>query len=93
MEKAAFGIPVGTVSEVLESPHGLHILQVESRTERSTKPLEEVRETLRRQLEESKYKVELQAFLDKARADAEWCVKPRYKELLSIPAPASCQSQ
>lgn len=92
LEAVAFSIPIGTVSQVLESPHGWHIIKVESRGERTIKPLEETRDPLRRLLEERKYRTELQAFLEKARADAEWCVKPRYQDLLSIPAPASCQS-
>lgn len=87
----ALTLPVGEVSEVLESPHGLHIIRVESRSERTIKPLEEVREGLRRQLEERRYREELKGFLEKARAEAEWCVKPRYKNLLSVPSPESCE--
>lgn len=87
----ALTLPLGQVSEVLESPYGLHIIKVETRTEQTIKPLDDVRDGVRRFLEDRRYRDELKGFLDKARAEAEWCVKPRYKQLLSVPAPDTCE--
>lgn len=87
---AVFSVPLAEVSEIVESPHGLHLFRVEARNDVRVRPLEEVRDSLRRALEERKYREELRGFIDKARDEAEWCVKTRYRSLLSIPLPPSC---
>jgi len=87
LEQLAFTLPVGGVSEVLEMPYGFHILKVESRTEDRFTPLDEVRETLRTALENKKFAEQREEYLKKARANAEWCVKPSYRNRLMIPSP------
>ncbi len=82
LDELAFGLPVGEVSEIVETPHGLHIIKVDSRTEDGLAPLEEVRERLRAFLEERKTMEELARFMEKARSEAEWCVKPKYADRL-----------
>jgi parvulin-like peptidyl-prolyl isomerase len=82
LETLAFSLPVGEVSEVVETANGLHIIKVDSRTDDGIAPLEEVREKLRGYLEELKTVDELELFMKKARSEAEWCVKPKYADKL-----------
>jgi parvulin-like peptidyl-prolyl isomerase len=89
--KPAFEIPLGTVSPLMETPYGFHIVKVETRSQERVKPLDEVRDEIRNYLQSRKYGSDLEAFLTKLRGEAEWCVKPKYQELLSIPAPPPCE--
>jgi parvulin-like peptidyl-prolyl isomerase len=82
LDTLAFSLPVGELSEILETPHGLHIIKVDARTDDGLAPLEEVRENLRGYLTELKTVDELAVYMDKARGEAEWCVKPKYADRL-----------
>lgn len=87
----AFTLPAGEVSDVMETPYGFHIVRVESRIEDRAKTLDEIREDLRKLLENTKYAADVREFLERARKDSEWCVKPKHQNLLSTPAPATCE--
>jgi parvulin-like peptidyl-prolyl isomerase len=91
LAEVAFSLPVGSVSELMETPYGFHIVKVVSRTDDHTTPLEEVADRIRNYLRDQKFKTQLEAFLEKARAESEWCVKPKHQHLLSIPAPPPCE--
>lgn len=91
LESVAFSIEPGTPSEVLDAPYGFHVLYVESRDDEHTLPLDEVRERIREFLMDRKFQGELAIFVDKARDEAEWCVKSKYQHLLDVPAPEECQ--
>jgi peptidyl-prolyl cis-trans isomerase SurA len=82
LETLAFSLPIGEVSEIVETPHGLHVVKVDSRTDDGLAPLDEVRENLRFFLERLKTADELEQFMEKARSEAEWCVKPSYVDRL-----------
>ena len=65
LERLAFSLPVGEVSEIIEAPYGFHICVVESRTESRVPPLDEIGENLRRWLEDRKYLDQRNAFMAK----------------------------
>jgi len=87
LEELAFSISIGEVSEPLETAYGFHILKVVSRSEDSSRSSEDVREEIRAKLENDKYFAELQTFMERARSEAEWCVKPRFRDRLTIESP------
>lgn len=82
LEAAAFSIPVGSVSPVIEMSHGFHLLKVDARTDAASRPLEQVREQVRDQIADRRYAKDLQAFLDKSWNEATIWVNPKYAERL-----------
>jgi parvulin-like peptidyl-prolyl isomerase len=86
LETVVLSAPIGEPT-TLEASYGFHVVRVESRLGERLKPVDEVRERLRRFLEERRYRDELKIYMTKARANAEWCVKPKYKDQLSIESP------
>lgn len=85
IEAAAFTTPVGGVSEVIEMPHGFHLVKVEARSEARRKPFEEMKESLRRAIEDERYAVALKAYLDKSRAESDVVVSEAYRSRLKRP--------
>lgn len=92
LSEVAFSIPVGEVSEILETPYGFHLLEVESRTEDTLRSLEEVHERLRDYLERLATADRMEEFMTRMRDDSEWCVKPKYQHLVPISAPSECET-
>jgi peptidyl-prolyl cis-trans isomerase SurA len=84
LEDPAFTMPIGVISDVLVTDHGLHIIKVESRTEDRMTPFEEVKDELRDRLEEEKYSKALEEFLNKAREEASIWISPKYAAKYSI---------
>ncbi len=52
-EEAAFSVPVGSISDIVETPYGYHILQIVER-KKETRPFEQVKDELQAQLLRSK---------------------------------------
>jgi hypothetical protein len=63
LEKAAFALAAGDVSEPVRSGDGYRILKVEARTEASVVPFEEVKESIRRSLYEKRMSKELASYI------------------------------
>ena len=80
LEAVAFEIPVGDVSEIIETERAVHILMVETRQQDGHRPLDEVREELRRTIEEMRYDEALADFLARARDEADIWVSPNYHD-------------
>jgi parvulin-like peptidyl-prolyl isomerase len=92
LAETAFRLPIGTVSEMMETPYGFHLVRVESRVDSHVPPLREVRDRVRQFLEESKRRERLASFMKEARSRSEWCVKPKHAHLLSGEVSPPCDS-
>ena len=68
-EEAAFSVPVGQISDIVETKYGYHILLVVDR-KKETRPLEEVRPELERQMKQAKEGDAYRAFLAKLKQEA-----------------------
>jgi peptidyl-prolyl cis-trans isomerase C len=53
-EEAAFSLPVGSVSDPIETQFGYHLIKVEDRQDARTIPLDEVRDKIQTALENQK---------------------------------------
>jgi parvulin-like peptidyl-prolyl isomerase len=90
LREPASTLEPGKVSGIIDAPYGFHIIKMESRSEEHVRPLDEVRGEVRRTIEDRKYTTERNAYMERTRSESEWCVKPKYQALLSVPAPAAC---
>jgi foldase protein PrsA len=68
-EEAAFSVPVGQISDIVETQYGYHIIQVVDRKKES-RPLEEVRPELEAQIKQAKKGEAYQALMTKLKKDA-----------------------
>ena len=68
-EEAAFSVPIGQISDIVETQYGYHIIQVVDRKKES-RPLEEVRPELEAQIKQAKKGETYQALMTKLKKDA-----------------------
>jgi parvulin-like peptidyl-prolyl isomerase len=68
-EDAAFSVPIGQISDIVETTYGYHILQIISR-EKETRPFDEVKGEIEKRIAGRKRKVILDTFLTKIRDKA-----------------------
>jgi len=78
LEERAFSLPLGTVSEPVETSYGFNILTVISRVDAGAAPLADVQDKIERILREKKYAEDLDRYLGKLWADNQVVVNPRY---------------
>jgi peptidyl-prolyl cis-trans isomerase C len=70
-EKAAFALAPGEVSDMVETPFGVHILRLEERRPARLLPLDEVREQLRDHVRRERMDAAVKKEIDRLRAAAE----------------------
>lgn len=68
-EDAAFSVPVGQISGIVETTYGYHILQVVDR-KKETRPLEEVKPEIEAQLKQGRQQAAFTAFMTKLKDKA-----------------------
>ncbi len=68
IDAALFSLPVGSMSPIIESDRGFHIVRVIERKDAGQTPFEEVQKDIRKKLEEESYKKQVKEFLTKVRA-------------------------
>lgn len=74
-EDAAFSVPIGEISDIVETQYGYHILKVIDR-KKETRPLEEVNSELEEQIRQFKLAINFQEYMGKLRQEAEITIIP-----------------
>jgi peptidyl-prolyl cis-trans isomerase SurA len=83
LEEAAFTIPVGSVSPVIEAEYGFHILKVDARTEATVKPFDDVKDDVEKKIRDQRFEAEYKKYMAKAWSEATIWVSPKYQDRLS----------
>jgi foldase protein PrsA len=65
-EDAAFSVPVGEISDIVETEYGYHVLKVENR-KKETRPLDEVRDELTEQVKGAKINQKFLVYMNELR--------------------------
>jgi len=68
-EEAAFNVPVGEISEIVETRYGYHIIKVEER-QKEDRPLDQVHDDLRENIRKTKTEQKFLSFMDELRSQA-----------------------
>jgi len=83
LEKAAFSVPVGEVSPVIEADYGFHILKVDARTEEGVKSFDDVKAEVETKIQSERFSVAYKSYVQKAWSEATIWVSPKYQDRLS----------
>ncbi|MFQ5639922.1 MAG: peptidylprolyl isomerase [bacterium] len=70
-EEASFSVPVGEISDIVETNYGFHIIKVVDRKQ-ETQPFDEVREQLEAQIKSKKFTEAYQSYLEMLQKDADY---------------------
>lgn len=83
LNQAAFSIPVGSVSPVIDAAYGFHILKVDARTDEHETPFADVKDDIEKKLRNEAIRKATRAYLKKAWAETTVWISPKYKSRLS----------
>ncbi|MFZ5517289.1 MAG: foldase protein PrsA [Candidatus Zhuqueibacterota bacterium] len=67
-EDASFNLPIGSISDIVETRYGFHIIKVMDR-QKETRPIEDVREQIKSKLDNTKRRDAYQFFVQKLKQD------------------------
>jgi peptidyl-prolyl cis-trans isomerase C len=68
-EEAAFNVPVGEISDIVETRYGYHIIKVEER-QMEERPLDQVRDEIRQNISQTRIEQEFSKYMDELRSQA-----------------------
>jgi foldase protein PrsA len=68
-EDASFSVPVGQISDIVETEYGYHIIKVEGR-QKETRPFEEAKAEIEAKIREPRQSAAFKAYLDGLKAEA-----------------------
>jgi len=83
LETAAFTLPVGEVSPVIEADYGFHILKVDARTDEALKSFDDVKAEIESKIQSDRFDAEFKTYMKKLWAEATIWVSPKYEDRLS----------
>jgi peptidyl-prolyl cis-trans isomerase SurA len=83
LDNAAFTVPVGDVSPVIEAGYGFHILKVDARTDEALKPFDEVQGEIETKIQNERFAAEYKNYMKKAWSEATIWIAPQYQSRLS----------
>ena len=83
LENAAFTLPVGEISPVIEADYGFHILKVDARSDAALKPFDDVKAEIETKIQGERFAVEYKTYMIKAWSEATIWVSPKYQDRLS----------
>jgi parvulin-like peptidyl-prolyl isomerase len=76
LERVAWSLQAGDVSELVEARGGFHVLQVLEVKEQSQRPFEEVRDALQARERSRRFEQELETYLEELEEKAYWDYRP-----------------
>lgn len=76
-DQVAFTIAPGTVSEIVETKYGYHILKVSTKVPAGVAPYEEVRDFIKKYLQMDEYKIKLASHIDELKAKSQIKIVPK----------------
>jgi peptidyl-prolyl cis-trans isomerase SurA len=83
LDKAAFTVPVGEVSPVIEAGYGFHILKVDARIDEALKPFDDVKAEVETKIQNERFATEYKNYMKKAWTEATIWIAPQYQSRLS----------
>jgi parvulin-like peptidyl-prolyl isomerase len=83
LEKVAFALAVGQVSDPIPTPYGAHLVRIESHPAAETPGIEKVRDKITATLEDERYARNLKTYEEKLWADADIFVRTSFLERVS----------
>jgi parvulin-like peptidyl-prolyl isomerase len=83
LDKAAFTVPVGEVSAVIEAGYGFHILKVDARIDEALKPFDDVKAEIETKIQNERFATEYKNYMKKSWTEATIWIAPQYQSRLS----------